>query len=191
MKAPKKNPSFYFRLFLTFFKIGSFTFGGGYAMLPVIQRDIVDTKGWMTHDEFLDMLAIAQSSPGPVAVNSSVFIGFKLGGLLGALAAVLGTTLPSFIIIILMAIFLSSQDQKAVLQNFFKGVRPAVAALILGAGLKMARKSIKDKPDYVVGIIALLLLVVLEVHPIFLIITGAILGILRSRTTEIKGEGKD
>ncbi|PKM90895.1 MAG: chromate transporter [Firmicutes bacterium HGW-Firmicutes-12] len=166
-------------LFWTFFRIGAFTFGGGFAMIPLIERDVVEKRKWMGYEEFIDMLAVTQCSPGPVAVNSAVFIGYKLCGIPGAVASLLGVTLPSFIIILLLALFLAKQGKQVVLERFFDGVRPAVVALILGAGIKMGQKSLRGTSDYIVGAIALLLLIFLGIHPIVMIISGAILGIIR------------
>jgi chromate transporter len=167
------------QLFLTFFRIGAFTFGGGFAMIPLIERDVVEKHKWMGYEEFIDMLAVTQCSPGPVAVNSAVFIGYKLRGIAGAVASLMGVTLPSFFIILLLALLLAKQGQQVVLEKFFEGVRPAVVALILGAGIKMGQKSLTGITDYIVGAIALLLLLFLNVHPIVMIISGAILGIIR------------
>ncbi|MCR4441716.1 MAG: chromate transporter [Peptococcaceae bacterium] len=169
----------YLRLFLSFFTIGSFTFGGGFAMIPLIERDVVQKYGWMNSEEFVDMIAVTQSAPGPVAVNSAVFIGYKLAGLAGAGIALLGVTLPSFLIILLIALFLVAQENQVILQKFFAGVRPAVVALILGAGLNLGQKCIKSSYDFLISILCLAVLVFLPVHPILLIITGAAWGVGR------------
>lgn len=165
------------QIFMTFFKIGSFTFGGGFAMIPLIERDVVEKQKWMEYEEFVDMIAVTQSAPGPVAVNSAVFIGYKLTGIPGAVTALLGVTLPSFIIILLLATFIISQGDQTLLQKFFSGVRPAIVALILGAGLKMGQKNMKAPVDYLLGAVGLVLLLLFEIHPIILIIAAAALGI--------------
>lgn len=165
------------KLFMTFFKIGSFTFGGGFAMIPLIERDVVEKEKWMEYDEFVDMIAVTQCSPGPVAVNSAVFVGYKLAGISGSVATLLGVTLPSFLIILILALFIISQGNHVLLQKFFMGVRPAVVALIFGAGLKMGHKNMKKPFDYSIGAIGLLLLLFINIHPIILIISAAILGI--------------
>lgn len=165
------------QIFMTFFKIGGFTFGGGFAMIPLIERDVVDKRKWMEYEEFVDMIAVTQSAPGPVAVNSAVFIGYKLTGIAGAVTALLGVTLPSFIIILLLATLIIGQGDQTLLQKFFTGVRPAVVALILGAGLKMGQKNMKAPVDYVLGAIGLILLLFFGIHPIILIITAAAFGI--------------
>ena len=121
----------YIQLFLSFFKIGAFTFGGGWAMISIIEKEIVDRKGWIEREEFLDLLAVAQSLPGILAVNISVAVGDKLRGMRGATAAALGTILPSFLIILCIAIFLTPDliKNNETLSAIFKGVRPAVVAL--------------------------------------------------------------
>lgn len=175
-------------LFRTFFKVGCFTFGGGFAMIPIIQKECVDNHCWMTNDEFIDMIAVTQSAPGPVAVNSAVFAGYRLAGFGGALSALLGTVLPSFLIILAFAMFLTSQANKSVMQDFFYGVRPAVVALILGAGLGMGKKSIKGYLDLLIALTALILLIFGHIHPILLIVAGALLGVIRSHLADRKKE---
>lgn len=168
------------KLFRCFFQVGCFTIGGGFAMIPLIQREIVDNNCWMENDEFVDMLAVTQSAPGPVAVNAAVFVGFKLSGIKGAVTALLGTILPSFLIILLFAALVSSKGEHSTMQNFFEGVRPAIVALILGAGISLGQKSFSIKSDYALTFFALLLLLIFDIHPIILIIMGAISGIVRN-----------
>lgn len=182
-KDKAHKPISLFSLFLTFFKVGACTFGGGFAMIPIIQREIVDNYEWMSLEEFIDMIAVTQSAPGPVAVNSAVFVGYKLKGLKGAAACLLGTVLPSFLVILTIAIFLTTQSESPLLKKFFSGVRPAVVALIFGAGLSMGQKSVTAAFDVVLALTALALLVFLGVHPILLIILGAAAGIIRSRVS--------
>lgn len=131
----------YIQLFLSFFKIGAFTFGGGWAMISIIEKEIVDRKGWIEREEFLDLLAVAQSLPGILAVNISVAVGDKLRGMRGATAAALGTILPSFLIILCIAIFLTPDliKNNETLSAIFKGVRPAVVALIIAPVISSAR----------------------------------------------------
>ena len=118
------------KMFRTFFKVGAFTFGGGYAMLPLIQEEVVDKNKWLDDDEFLDIIAIAEVTPGPVAVNTSVYVGYKMEGFKGALVCTLGTILPSFLIILCIAMFFSQYRDNEIINKIFMGIRPAVAALI-------------------------------------------------------------
>jgi len=133
----------YLQLFITFFKIGAFTFGGGWAMLSLIEKEIVDRHGWIDRSDYLDMIAVAQSLPGLLAVNVSVAVGDKLRGMRGALTASLGTILPSFIIILCIAIFLTpdSIKENETLSAIFKGIRPAVVALIIAPVISSARSA--------------------------------------------------
>lgn len=126
-----------FTLFLTFIKIGLFTFGGGYAMIPIIESICVDQKKWITHDEMMDITVIAESTPGPIAINCATYVGYKQKGIWGAIAATLGVVLPSFVIIYLISIFLDNFLEITWIANAFKGIRLAVGILILDAGIRM------------------------------------------------------
>ena len=118
-------------IFWSFFKIGLFTFGGGYAMIPLIQREVIDHRKWIPASEFLDLLTLAQSVPGPIAINTAVFVGYKRSGLRGACASLLGAVLPSFLIILAIALFFAGIRQNPVVDAAFKGMLPAVVALII------------------------------------------------------------
>ena len=155
MTVFKYKVLFYLDLFGTFFKVGAFVFGGGFAMIPIIQKEVVEHRHWISEEDFIDMIAVTQSAPGPVAVNSAVFIGYKLAGITGAITALLGTIIPSFAIILLFAVFLSSHYENIYLNKFFTGVRPAIIALILGAGLKMGKKAITSFFTLVLNVIAI------------------------------------
>ena len=126
-----------FTLFLTFTKIGLFTFGGGYAMIPSIENICVERKKWITHDEMMDITVIAESTPGPIAINCATYVGYKQKGIWGAIAATLGVVLPSFIIIYLISLFLNNLLEITWIENAFRGIRIAVGLLILDAGIRM------------------------------------------------------
>lgn len=132
-------------LFLTFAKIGLFTFGGGYAMIPMMERNCVEIKGWITHDEMLNVTIIAESTPGPVSINCATFVGYKKAGLWGALVSTLGMVLPSFVIIYVISVFMENFLEIAVIANAFKGIKIAVGLLILDAGLNMIGKMWKQR----------------------------------------------
>lgn len=132
-------------LFLNFFKIGAFTFGGGYAMLSLLENEFVSKRGWLTKDEFLDMLAIAESTPGPIAINSATYIGYKTAGTIGSAAATLGVVLPSFIIIYVISLFLDTFLTFTVVANAFRGIQACVVYLIGSVGIKMF-KQLEKKP---------------------------------------------
>ena len=163
--------------FLIFFRIGAFTFGGGYAMIPLIQEEIVDKNEWMDNDEFLDTLAIAQSAPGAVAVNTAVFIGNKLNGFLGSMACLLGVILPSFMIILIIAMFLYQYRDNKIIDKMFLGIRPAVVALILSSVYKLAKASELKKKSFIISILALIAVAFLDINPIWTIVVGGVFGV--------------
>ena len=137
----------FWQLFYTYLKIGTFTLGGGYAMLPLIQREVVDRKRWIDEEEFLNMIALAQAAPGLIAVNSAIFIGWRIGGWRGVCGAVLGAVLPSFVIILAIAMVFSEWKELPAVEAVFKGIRPAVVALIAAPLYKMAKTAIGNKPQ--------------------------------------------
>lgn len=132
-------------LFFTFAKIGLFTFGGGYAMIPMMERNCVEIKGWITHDEMLNVTIIAESTPGPVSINCATFVGYRQAGLWGAIVATLGMVLPSFVIIYAISIFMENFLEISIIANAFKGIKIAVGLLILDAGLNMIGKMRKQR----------------------------------------------
>jgi len=132
-------------LFLTFAKIGLFTFGGGYAMIAMIEHNCVELKGWITHDEMMNVTVIAESTPGPIAINCATFTGYKKAGFIGALAATVGIVAPSFIVIYLISMFLDNFLEFTMIANAFKGIKIAVGILILDAAITMLKKMHKKK----------------------------------------------
>jgi len=167
-----------FELFRSFFKIGLFTFGGGYAMVSLIEDEIIKRRRWLLSEEFLDLLTLAQSSPGPIAINTSVFIGYKMRGFRGAVAAAVGAVLPSFLIILVVAIFFAGIRHNAVVDAAFKGMRPAVVALIVVPVISLA----KGMHPALFAVIVLTALAVwgLGWSPVLLIAAGAAAGIGRA-----------
>jgi chromate transporter len=131
-----------FALFITFFQIGLFTFGGGYAMIPIIQKKVIEDKKWINNVELLDILAIAESTPGPIAVNSATFVGYKVAGVLGSIFATLGLAIPSFIIIFVISLFYEEFMKLNIIQNAFKGLKIGVILLLINATFKL-KKSVK------------------------------------------------
>jgi len=165
-----------YELFMVFFKIGAFTIGGGYAMVPLIQEEVCKKKGWSTDEEFLDIIAIAQSLPGVLAVNTASLLGYKLFGIKGVLVAVLGAILPSFLIILVIAIFFQHFTKFSVTELVFKGIRPAVVALMAYAVIKLGRKVGISRFNIIMGVFVVILLL-LSVHPIIIIIVSGLIGI--------------
>ena len=133
-----------FELFITFFKIGLFTFGGGLAMISTIEYDCVEQKKWITHEELMDMTVIAESTPGPIAINCATYTGYRVAGLSGSLAATFGMILPSFVIIYAISMFLDNFLEITLIANAFRGIKLAVGLLILNAGLNMLQKMKKS-----------------------------------------------
>lgn len=129
----------YFELFATFFKIGIFTFGGGYAMIPIIEREVITRRGWVDEREFYDLLTLAQSAPGPISLNTSVFVGYKMYGYRGALSALTGVVLPSFMILLVVAIFFAQVRENPIVDAAFRGMQPIVVAIMLAPVLGFTR----------------------------------------------------
>ena len=186
----------FLQLFLTFCKIGAFTFGGGWAMISIIQREIVEKHHWIELDEFLDLLAVAQSMPGILAVNISVVVGDRLRGLKGSICAAIGTILPSFLIILAIAIFLTPDTIKnnAIISRIFKGIRPAVVALIVAPVITTARSAGINWKTVIIPIaVALLIYSKLPYisHPIIYIVLGAVGGYIYYMSSLLRNQGKE
>lgn len=162
--------------FATFFKIGLFTFGGGYAMIPVIETEVVDKHKWVSKEEFLDLIAIAQSCPGVFAINISTFIGYKLRRVPGAIAATLGTALPSLIIILLIAMFFHSFQDNPVVASIFRGIRPAVVALIAVPTFNLARSAKIGWSNCWIPVASALAIWLMGVSPIIVILAAGLGG---------------
>lgn len=165
-------------IFWVFLKIGSFTFGGGYAMIPLIEEEIVNKKKWVTSNEIIDLFAIAESIPGAIAINTATFIGYKISGRKGAIAANIGVILPSLTIITLIASVFSKFQNDPNVQAALLGIRSCVVALILMAAVSVGKKAIKDKITFLVAILAMVSIAFLDIHPIFAIISGAVIGLV-------------
>lgn len=172
---------FYWETFKTFFKIGAFTLGGGYAMIPIIQSEVVEKKNWIEKDQFLDLIAIAQSCPGVFAINISIFIGYKLRKLRGALCTTLGTALPSFLIILLIAMFFHRFMEVGWIAAMFRGIRPAVVALIAVPTFNMAKSAKIGVYNCWIPILSAVLIWVLGVNPVFIIIAAGLGGYVYGR----------
>ncbi|MEE3332969.1 MAG: chromate transporter [Ruminococcus sp.] len=167
-------------LFLTFMKIGLFTFGGGYAMIPLIQRETVDNKKWISDKDILEIVAIAESTPGPIAINAATFIGYRVGGFLGALAATVGVMLPSITIIASISYVLVAFRNVVWIQYAFKGIRAGVLALIVKALWSMYKQSPKGIFSYMIMFGAFAVTAFLPVNVVFVILFCAAAGILRT-----------
>jgi len=180
----------YFTLFWTFFKIGLFTFGGGYAMIPFIHRFGVEQHQWITEDEFGDIITIAESTPGPIAINSATYIGYKVRGIKGSMAATLGVVLPSVIIIVLIASFFMQYKENIHVEYAFKGVRIGVAVLVLNAAFRMYKKLNKHWLTYLLVLTGFCLLLFHLLSVIYAIIIGGTVGIIY-QVSKVRRESND
>jgi len=169
-----------FQLFFTFAKIGGFTFGGGYAMLPMLEREIVEKYNWSTREELMDYFAIGQCTPGIIAVNTATFVGFKTAGAFGGIMATLGLVFPSLVIITIIAAFIRNFTDIAVVQSAFKGIQVCVCALIIDAVIKFIKKSVVDKYCAGVFLLAFIVAQFTGVSTIFIVIGSGVLGVLIS-----------
>jgi len=165
-------------MFISFFKIGAFTFGGGYAMIPIIEAEVVNKKGWLEKEEFLDILAISQSFPGALAVNSSIFIGYKIGGIAGGILALLGVVLPSFFIILLVAMFFQQFRNNPIIELIFKGISAAVPMLVLVAVISLSKSVNKNLINLSIVLFTVIAISFLNIHPILVIILSALYGLI-------------
>ncbi|WP_029451195.1 chromate transporter [Clostridium algidicarnis] len=165
-------------MFFSFFKIAAFTFGGGYAMIPLIEKEVVESKKWISKDDFTDILVISQSFPGALPVNSSLFIGYKLGGVLGAIVALLGVIIPSFLIILTIATFFMKFRDNYIVDNVFKGIGGAVPVLVLLAVRSLSKSVKKNTINILIIITCVVSITVFNVHPVIMIFLAAIYGII-------------
>lgn len=171
----------YWESFKTFFKIGIFTLGGGYAMIPLIEEEVVNKHRWVEKDEMLDLIAIAQSCPGVFAINIAIFIGYKLRQERGAIATALGTALPSFLIILAIAIFFKQFEDNRIVAAIFRGIRPAVVALIAVPTFRLGQRAKLNKFTIWIPIVCALLIWALGVSPIYIIIAAGLAGYIYGR----------
>ena len=165
-------------LFLAFAKIGGLTFGGGYAMLPMLQREVVEKKGWATEEELMDYFAIGQCTPGVIAVNTATFVGQKQKGFLGSIAATVGVIFPSFVIISLLAGVIEAFSHLSWVQNAFGGIRVCVCVLIINAVLKLYKKAVLDKITLCIFIGVAILSTVTDLSPVLFVLISAVLGVI-------------
>lgn len=173
-------------IFMVFLKIGTFTIGGGYAMIPLIEKEVVDRKGWIDRKEFVELLALGQSAPGPIAVDTAVFVGYKIAGIWGSIFATLGSILTAFIVILIFAIYYMGFKDNAIVQRIFLGIRPAVVALIAVPVFRIGKSSNLTKKTIFIPIFTVILIVLLNINPIFIILASAIAGLVYGIINERK-----
>jgi len=178
-----------FELFMIFFKIGAFTFGGGYAMIPFIQKEVSENKGWISDEDIFEIIAIAESTPGPIAINAATFVGSKVKGFWGAFFATFGVVLPSFIIILIISFVLKEFQEIKIVQYAFYGIRAGVLALIIKALVSMYKQAPKNIIAYIIMAFAFVAAAILGVNVLFVIIGSALIGLVASYTV-LKEERK-
>ena len=172
-------------LFISFLKIGAFTFGGGYAMVPLIEMEVIDKKGWVVREDFLDLLTLAQSAPGPIALNTAVFVGYRICGLRGALSALAGIVLPAFTIILLVAMFFADIRDNQYVDAAFKAMRPAVVALIVAPIVGLAKSM--NRWLWIVSAVVAVAIWYVGISPVYVLIAGAAAGLIWTIYTTKRG----
>ena len=172
------------KIFISFFKTGLFTFGGGYAMIPLIQKEAVEKNKWVSDDDILEIIAISESTPGPISVNAATFIGYRVAGFWGAFCGTFGLVIPSFTIIFLISSFLRTIQGNQIIENAFWGIRASVIALIINALFKMYKQVNKSFWSYFIMIIALILTTFFKVNAILVIVLCGIIGLISSACVE-------
>ncbi len=183
-------------LFFSFFKIGLLTFGGGYAMISVFEDEFCSKKQYITEPEFVEMIALSESTPGPIAINGATYIGYKQAGVLGSIVSTIGMILPSFIIIYIISLYFEAFMQIALVQKAFRGIQCGVGVLIINAGIKMFKKAKKDWLNITWLILTIVLMIVVELFAIkfsaiYVIVFGGCFGIIKTlleKKKEVKGE---
>ena len=170
-------------LFGVFFKIGAFTFGGGYAMIPIIEKEVSEKRAWISEEDILDIFAISESTPGPIAINTATFIGYKIGGVLGSAFATLGVVLPSFIIISIISLILTEFSHLKPVQYAFNGIRAGVLALLIKALVSMYKKNKKSLFAYIIMAGAFVLAAFTNINVIFILIGCGVAGLTYSLIT--------
>ncbi|MCB2339698.1 chromate transporter [Clostridium estertheticum] len=165
-------------MFWTFFKIGSFTFGGGYAMIPLIETEVVSKKKWLSKEDFLDIVVISQTFPGALAVNCSIFIGYRIGGLIGAIIGLLGVVLPSFFIILCISIFFMRFREYYYVNLIFKGISAAVPVLVLIAVVSLSKSLKKSYANLIVTLVSVASILFFKVSPVIVILLSALYGVI-------------
>ena len=184
LEIEEKEMKEYLELFLTFAKIGGFTFGGGYAMLPILQREVVEKKHWATEEELMDYYAIGQCTPGVIAVNTATFIGRKYKGLPGAIVATLGCIFPSLVIITIIAACLQNFASIPAVAHALAGIRAGVCALVLDAVIKLGKKSLVDKVTIAIAAVVLVLSLFSVIPAAYIVVIAALVGIIAKSIKE-------
>lgn len=169
------------QLFLTFAKIGAFSFGGGYAMIPLISKEVVDVRNWLSMQEFIDVIALSQATPGPIAINSATFVGYKVTGFWGSVAATLGVVTPSFAIMLILGYLFFKYREMPLVKDIFKGIRPVVVALIMSAAISVLPSTLTGVVPGVVAGLSIVAILGLNVDPIVVLLAAGLSGLILYR----------
>lgn len=183
----KNNWKYLLQIFISFFKIGPVTFGGGYAMIPMIEREVIEKRKWVKSQDVSEIFAIAESVPGAIAINSATFIGYRLAGVRGAIAAMLGVLLPTFFIVVLLSILFTFIKDNPYVESAFVGIRAAIVALIAFAAYKIGLTAVYDKTTLAITLVTIGILYFLQVHPVLVIVCGIGLGIIIVKVKSLLG----
>ncbi len=178
MGQEREHTSLYWELFITFVKIGAFTLGGGYAMLAMVEKAVVEQRKWITEKDFWDMITLVQTLPGVFAINTALYVGYRIKGIKASLAAMVGAALPSFVIIIVLATYFNTMWENEVVNAIFKGIRPCVVALILAPSLKMVKSVGLSAKTIWIPVLAVIAVCVFYLSPIYVILAAALGGLL-------------
>ena len=178
MKETKTDWKTLLQIFITFLKISPVTFGGGYAMIPMIEREIVEKRKWVQTRDITDIFAMAESVPGAIAINSATFVGYKVAGVKGAVAAMFGILLPAFVIVVLLSVFFLQVKGHPLVEAAFTAMRPTIVALITYAAYKIGKTALIDRTALILVVVTVVLMLTVHVHPVLLIAGGALAGIL-------------
>lgn len=176
------------KLFFSFFKIGAFTFGGGYAMIPMIEAEVVEKKKWMTSEDILEIVAVAESTPGPIAINTATFVGYRTAGVFGAFCATMGVVLPAFTIICILSFFIEKFKHLKAVEFAFNGIRAGVLALIIKALISMAKKCPKNTISYIIVALSFILTAIFDINVFFVIIGSGVIGLTYHMTVAKRGK---
>lgn len=191
MDKSKKRTKVLLDLFITFFKIGAFTLGGGLAMVPVIEKEIVDKKGYIGKEEIIDAFAVSQSLPGVIAINSAIYVGYRIAGFIGAVVTALGVVLPSFTVILAIAVLFESVSGNVRLDKLLTGAKAGIAGVIFVSVVNLSKKAIKDVFGIVTAIAAFIAAFVFDVSVVIIILAGAFSGYLYHRVRKMKKHDTD
>lgn len=187
-QLPKRDKKLLWTLFLAMFKLGAFTFGGGYAIVPMMQKEYVEKRHWINENEMIDIVAISQSVPGAIAVNASIFIGYRLAGVPGALLSTLGASLPSLIILAIISLFYQAFIANTYVAAAMQGIRACVVAMMISAVIKLGKPALVDWLCWVLALATCVAVLWLDINAIYLILAGGVIGFIAGTVRARRGK---